>query len=119
MIDDSEFRFEIEFLSGPHDGDVKRLYSEEATIGCEPGVDLVIASDTAVFGKHARIELAADGFWVEDLGSESGTMVNGEKIAEKRKIGQSDVVCVGRTEFICRMGASESAEISIADERTK
>ena len=108
MVDDSEFRFEIEFLSGPDDGEVKRLYSREAIIGSEPGVDLVVASDTAASGRHARIRCAADGFWIEDLGSDSGTIINGERITEKRKVGPSDVVCVGYTEFICRLPEPEN-----------
>ncbi|MFO7905453.1 MAG: FHA domain-containing protein [Planctomycetota bacterium] len=107
MVGKSEFRFEVEFLSGPHDGDVRRLDSGEAIIGSERGVDLVVASDTVVSGKHARIQCAADGVWIEDLESDGGTLVNGDKITNKRKIGPADVVCIGHTEFVCRVSEPE------------
>ena len=102
MLENSESCFEIEFVSGPDDGEVKRFYSREVIVGSAPEADLVFVSDGVASGKHARIQYLSDGLWIEDLESECGTVVNGERIAEKRKVGQSDIVCIGHTEFICR-----------------
>lgn len=119
MVENSEFLFEVEFLSGPDDGEVKRLYSREVIVGTEPGADLIIASDIAASGSHARIQKLADGFWIEDLGSDRGTMVNGEQITTRRKIGQSDVVRVGHTEFICRPSEPENSVPSMSERRAE
>ena len=119
MVDDSELRFEIEFLSGPDDGEVKRLYSREVIIGSEQGVDLLLASDTAASERHAKIQRTDDGFWIEDLGSKGGTIINGDKITEKRQIGPFDVVCIGNTEFICRFPRPENIDSSMVGTQTK
>lgn len=119
LAGESEFHFEIEFVSGPDDGDVRRLDSGEAIVGSEPGVDLVVASDTVASGKHARIRRAADGLWIEDLGSNSGTLVNGDRIANKRQIGPADVVCVGHTEFVCRLSEPEHSVASKQGKTTR
>ena len=119
MVENSEFLLEVEFLSGPDDGEVKRLYSREVIVGAESEADLMIASDTAASRRHARIQHVSDEFWIEDLGSDCGTMVNGEKITEKRKIGQSDVVCIGHTEFICRLLEPENTVASMSGRHTE
>ncbi len=115
MVDDSQCRFEIEFVSGPSDGAVKRLYSPEAIVGSERGVDVLVASDNVVAARHARIKCVADEFSIEDLGSSGGTTVNGLKIAGKQIVRQTDIVRVGYTEFVCRASGSENVTSGVVE----
>lgn len=56
--------------------------------------------DTEISRRHARISRLADGRMViEDLGSQSGTFVNGERIDAPRSITAGDRIRIGRTIF--------------------
>jgi pSer/pThr/pTyr-binding forkhead associated (FHA) protein len=112
MTEGSECSLEIEFLSGPRDGEVTRLYSSDVIVGRGEGVDVSVASDTAVSGRHARIRCAGGEVSIEDLDSGRGTTVNGRKITDVRVVGNSDIICVGHTEFICRLPGSKSVAAS-------
>jgi predicted component of type VI protein secretion system len=45
--------------------------------------------------RHARFVQAGGTVWVEDLGSQTGTRVNGERISGKRKLRAGDLVQIG------------------------
>jgi adenylate cyclase len=54
----------------------------------KPGVlvDLDLSPDKTVSRPHARITLENDRWWIEDLDSGSGTLVNGEEIKGEEKV---------------------------------
>lgn len=60
-------------------------------------MDLDLTPDHAVSRPHARIWSEAGIFWVEDLGSRRGTLVNGEKLAGPRPLHRGDAIQVGET----------------------
>ncbi len=49
------------------------------TLGANPDNDLVLA-DNLVSGRHARMRWDGASWWVEDLGSTNGTLVNGQRL---------------------------------------
>jgi hypothetical protein len=51
--------------------------------------------------KHAVVNAAAGGFTIKDLGSQNGTYVNGQRVAEKRLV-EGDTVEVGSVKFVFR-----------------
>lgn len=55
--------------------------------------------DEFASGRHARLEPARDGVFVEDLGSTNGTFVNGERISGRRALSPGDILRVGETEL--------------------
>lgn len=70
--------------------------SEFLRIGRDQHVDIVF-SDPSVGAFHAEIRMTHRGWTVHDLGSSSGTLVNGIRVdASGRKLQKNDLIQVGR-----------------------
>jgi pSer/pThr/pTyr-binding forkhead associated (FHA) protein len=109
--DDPKVQFEVEFLSGPRDGEVVRIEADEAIIGREAECELSVPADTVMSRKHARIRCSDTEISIEDLESGYGTLVNDEKVGEMRILGETDVVRAGNVEFVCRLPNGESTDL--------
>lgn len=70
------------------------ITGSEFRIGREPDNDIVI-DHPAVSRHHCRILLQGDTFFVEDLNSTNGTLVNGKKII-KAGIHNQDIVAIAK-----------------------
>jgi hypothetical protein len=88
------FAAKMSFESGPFAGRVVALPSQMVTVGRAPDNDVVVG-DPATSGRHGRIEMRAGVFWISDLGSTNGTMVNGEPVIEKQ-LSDGDVIAIGQ-----------------------
>lgn len=66
----------------------------EFIIGRENGVDYRIA-DNSVSKKHARIVRKGENYYIEDLNSSNGTMVNHNKISDKMSIETGCQITIG------------------------
>lgn len=55
--------------------------------------------DPTVSRVHANIESTSDGFFIRDMGSSAGTILNGEKI-DKAKIKSGDEILLGKTRLL-------------------
>jgi dipeptidyl aminopeptidase/acylaminoacyl peptidase len=88
------FAAKLSFESGPFAGRVVALPSQMVTVGRAPDNDVVVG-DPATSGRHGRIEMRAGVFWISDLGSTNGTMVNGEPVIEKQ-LSDGDVIAIGQ-----------------------
>jgi len=84
----------LSFESGPFAGRVVALPKEMVTVGRAPDNDVVV-SDPATSGRHGRIEVRAGAFWISDLGSTNGTLVNGEPVIEKQ-LADGDLIAIGQ-----------------------
>ena len=73
------------------------LLSDELTIGRAPGCDLVLGTDNFVSARHARVFRRGQEYWVEDLGSTNGTLLNERRIAAAAPLRRGDRLQVGRT----------------------
>ena len=69
------------------------------TVGRSAQNTIALAEDQYASAEHARFEARADGVWVTDTGSTNGTFVNGERIADARRLAPGDVVRVGDTDL--------------------
>jgi dipeptidyl aminopeptidase/acylaminoacyl peptidase len=85
---------QLSFESGPFAGRVVALPNEMVTVGRAPDNDVVV-SDPATSGRHGRIEVRAGAFWISDLGSTNGTLVNGEPVIEKQ-LSDGDLIAIGQ-----------------------
>ena len=74
-------------------------FREATTVGRGPGAMLRFDDDDYVSSRHAQITPAADGVWVEDLGSTNGTYVNGSPVTTARLLHAGDLIRIGETEF--------------------
>jgi dipeptidyl aminopeptidase/acylaminoacyl peptidase len=84
----------LTFESGPFAGRIVALPNQMVSIGRAPDNDVVVG-DPATSGHHGRIEARAGSFWISDLGSTNGTLVNGEPVIEKQ-LSDNDMIAIGQ-----------------------
>ncbi|HEV2035946.1 MAG TPA: prolyl oligopeptidase family serine peptidase [Candidatus Dormibacteraeota bacterium] len=88
------FPAKLTFESGPFAGRIIALPDQMVSVGRAPDNDIVVG-DPATSGRHGRIEVRGGAFWISDLGSTNGTLVNGEPIIEKQ-LAHGDVIAIGQ-----------------------
>ena len=84
----------LTFESGPFAGRIVALPDQMVTVGRAPDNDVVVG-DPATSGRHGRIEVRGGAFWISDLGSTNGTLVNGEPVIEKQ-LSHGDLIAIGQ-----------------------
>jgi dipeptidyl aminopeptidase/acylaminoacyl peptidase len=89
-----EVAAKLSFESGPFAGRVVALPNQMVTVGRAPDNDVVVG-DPATSGRHGRIEVRAGSFWISDLGSTNGTLINGEPVIEKQ-LSDGDLITIGQ-----------------------
>ena len=105
----------LRFISGKYQGGEFPLVAEKQIIvGRSSDLDMVLVEDM-VSRKHARIAMAEDQIWIEDLGSTNGTFVNGEKI-KRARLKEGDRVLIGTSilKVIAGDGVREEAAQPVA-----
>jgi pSer/pThr/pTyr-binding forkhead associated (FHA) protein len=60
-------------------------------------VDIDLSPDTTVSRLHARIWAEGDKFWVEDMDSRYGTLVNEKKLIGRTEVQPGDSIVIGET----------------------
>ena len=85
---------ELTIESGPDAGHTYRATESALRMGRSPDNDLILR-DPATSGHHARVERRGEQFWIVDLGSTNGTLVNGEPIQEK-ELKHDDRITIGQ-----------------------
>jgi hypothetical protein len=85
---------ELTMESGPDAGHSHRAGDRALRLGRSPDNDIILR-DPATSGHHARVERRGDQFWIVDLGSTNGTLVNGEPVQEKELI-DGDRITIGQ-----------------------
>ncbi len=90
----------LRFVTGPAAGSSIQLEHPEGTLGRREDNDYVVA-DPGVSRVHLRITRSpADTIVVTDLGSSSGTWVNGEAATAARAVVHGDRIRVGTSECL-------------------
>ena len=78
-------------INGPEPGRMYQLDRENAILGRHPDCDIVL-DEGAVSRQHARIDAANGEFYVQDLGSRNGTLVNNSPIRDRRRLYNNDQI---------------------------
>ncbi|MBI3071729.1 MAG: FHA domain-containing protein [Deltaproteobacteria bacterium] len=87
----------IEVISGALEGKKIALGLTMVTVGKDEGMDLPITDDEAA-AAHAGFLLWKGEVRVFDFGTEAGTFVNGERVAETA-LADNDEIQIGSTRF--------------------
>jgi len=87
----------ITIIEGDNQGIHRKLKEEKLVVG-RKGSDLVL-EDKAVSRAHCELSKRTDGWWVKDLGSTNGTLVNGKKVEEAR-LHHLDEIRVGKARIL-------------------
>jgi pSer/pThr/pTyr-binding forkhead associated (FHA) protein len=74
------------------------------SIGRDAGNDVPL-SDEAASARHAVLELRDGDWWIEDLGSTNGTLVNGTRIERAERLRFGDELAIGRIAMRIEKGA--------------
>ena len=84
------------------------LRGENVVVGRAAEVDLVL-SHPEVSRRHCRILLEGETWFVEDLGSQRGTAVNGNRISGRTTLKSGDQIQIGPITMVFGVGADESS----------
>ena len=79
------------------------MRKSKCKIGRDPSNQVVIPDDTFTSRHHAWITFEEGDFWLEDLGSTNGTMLNGHPVVKRQILSSGDKIRVGHTEMAFEM----------------
>jgi pSer/pThr/pTyr-binding forkhead associated (FHA) protein len=77
---------------------IRRFIQAEVTIGRDPACECPV-DDEAVSARHARLSYHHNQWWLEDLDSTNGTLLNQEKLAIPTVVISGDEFRCGGTLF--------------------
>ena len=109
----------LALLADPHTGQEYSLSRYTTSIGRSIAGDVVI-SDKSVSRQHAVVYCLQGKFFVEDLGSTNGTMLNGKIINERTMLHSGDEIRLGITKLLFLLIPDRSAhnKVYIGDHPT-
>ncbi len=64
------------------------------------GTNSVVLDDDYVSGEHALLMLRGQQWWLEDLNSRNGTLLNGVPMTEATVISPGDVIVIGNMQLL-------------------
>ena len=79
-------------------GKQHELSKPRVVLGRSREADLRVP-DENVSRRHAEVRLEDDGYWIVDLGSMNGTLVNGKR-ADRARLNEGDRIVLGSTEIV-------------------
>lgn len=86
--------------------------TDDLSVGRAQECDVVLA-DSDLSRRHALFTRGGAGWFVEDLGTANGTLLNGEPLAERRPLKNKDVVRMGEVELTFLRSAKDPATLRI------
>ncbi len=98
--------FTLRGVSGKTFGKVYPVHGS-AVIGRHSDCDICLPLEE-ISRHHARIELTAEGLYVEDMGSANGTFVNGNKV-RRAKLNPGDELMLDTVRFLLQSPGAEAA----------
>ena len=85
--------------TGPSQGETFDVTEDGATLGRLPENSICL-TDGRLSRHHARIEFRDGGYWLSDLGSQNGTLVNDHALSEAHLLQAGDTIELGTTRLM-------------------
>lgn len=96
-VDGNERQARLIVLSPQGSRGVVYQLGDELTVGRSPGCAIALPDDTYVSQMHARVFRRDGRWWVDDLGSTNGTLLNGSPVTRPAVIRPGDRLQFGQT----------------------
>jgi hypothetical protein len=77
-----------------------QLNHSVSKIGRDQTNNISITTDHYISRHHAWVLQMHGGYWLEDLGSTNGTLLNGELLSERKQMVAGDRITLGKTELV-------------------
>lgn len=90
------------YQEGTAEEQIYPFVGARVTLGRGRENDIQLKNDARVARYHCHVERRDEGFFIADLRSANGTLVNGELIQERRLVGGEEIL-VGKTSFRFRV----------------
>jgi len=90
------------YQEGTAEEQIYPFTGDQLTVGRGRENDIQIKNDSKVSRYHCRITRRGNNFYIEDVKSSNGTLVNGELVTERRLFGGEEVI-IGETFFRFRI----------------
>jgi pSer/pThr/pTyr-binding forkhead associated (FHA) protein len=92
----------------PVDGEKPSVVLDQlpVIVGLDPGSDLCL-DDSSVGHYQCMIDNSDGELMVWDLGTKSGTTINGARIVQKAPLRSGDEIGIGKNRFLARWGEDE------------
>lgn len=81
---------------GPYPGQEFMLTKGDVSIGRGVGVEIIIPTE-GVSRRHARLFLRGGRYWIEDMGSKNGTLLNGRQLTDRISLNSGDKIDLGKS----------------------
>lgn len=92
----------LQLIGGPQHGRKFPLEQSVCTLGRQPDcyASGIFQTDKSVSRQHAKITERKGAYFVEDLGSVAGTLVNGQRVTDKRQLRDGDQLSICAYDFV-------------------
>lgn len=91
----------VEIISGATDGVGRSVPSGGFVIGRAADRAELVLPDPAVSRAHAKIVREGELIFLQDLGSSSGSLVDGVKVVDRVRLRHGAVIQIGNTKLVC------------------
>jgi pSer/pThr/pTyr-binding forkhead associated (FHA) protein len=95
----------LTFTSEDQVSQLRRFTQAEVTIGRDPACECPV-EDNAISARHARLAYHHNQWWLEDLDSTNGTLINQDKLTLPTVVVSGDEFTCGETLFTITLTGS-------------
>jgi FHA domain len=92
--------------TGPSQGSIFDVREDGATLGRLPENSISL-TDGRLSRHHARIEFRDGAYWLSDLGSQNGTLVNDHALTEAHLLQPGDIIELGTTRLTVMLDSDD------------
>jgi pSer/pThr/pTyr-binding forkhead associated (FHA) protein len=93
--------FTLRIVNGPLAGRVYLLDKDSMVIGRHQNAEIVLDSKE-ISRQHARITRREHSFFIEDLGTTNGTLINGRRLVQPAPLTDGDSIQIGSSTLVFR-----------------